>query len=98
MILEKTFVLPTGRAVKVITKTTPANEKSYNKTDLDVLIREPKEEDFRPPIGKTHPQYWKLKKLTAQESKLIEIQYSGLSDKQIRNALKEFEKIHASMN
>lgn len=98
MKLEKTFVLPTGRAVRVTTKPTLPKEKPYNKIDLEVLIKEPREEDFHPPIGKTHPQYWKLKKLSAQESKLIEIQYSGLSDKQIRNALKEFEKIHASMN
>lgn len=98
MKLEKTYVLSTGRAVKITTKPALPKEKPYNKIDLEVLIKEPKEEDFRPPIGKTHPQYWKLKKLSVEESKLIEIQYSGLSDKQIRNALREFEQIHASMN
>ncbi|REA60836.1 hypothetical protein DSL64_13075 [Dyadobacter luteus] len=98
MKLEKTFLLPTGRTVKIIAEPTAKNEIPFNKEDFDILIKEPKEEEFHPPIGETHPKYWKLKKLNPREVKLIEIKYSGLSEKQIRNTLKEFEKIRASVN
>lgn len=98
MKLEKTFQLPTGRIVKVLTKKSVATPTSYSDIELEVLIKEPKEDDFRPPIGITHPKYWKLKNLNKQDSQLIEIQYSGLSDKQVRNARKEFEKIISSGN
>lgn len=90
---EKTFVLPTGRAVKVITKgALPAN-RSKIKVEVEVLIKDPAEKEFRSPIGITHPKYWKLKKLGPQESRLVEIKYCGLTDKQIRKAVREFEQI-----
>jgi hypothetical protein len=98
MKLEKTFLLPTGRAVKITAESALASTVELNKEDFDILIKEPREEYFRPPISETHPKYWKLKKLNPLEIKLIEIRYSGLSDKQIRNTLKEFEKIRSCVN
>ena len=92
MTLEKTFLLPTGRAVKVITKVPLAENETEVRLGLDVLIKDPKEEDFRHPIGMDHPKYWKLKKLDSRQSKIVEIQYSGISDKQIRKAVMEFKQ------
>lgn len=98
MKLEKTFLLPTGRTVKVTAQPTVQSTIPFSKEDFEILIKEPKEEDFHPAIGETHPKYWKLKKLNPKEVKLVAIKYSGLSEKQIRNTLKEFEKIRASVN
>ena len=95
---EKTYVLTTGRSVKVITQGTIPVDQSDIEIELAVLVKEPKEESFHPPIGLTHPKYWKLKRLNPEESRMIEIQYSGLSDKQIRNAVKEFRQILLSKN
>ena len=54
--------------------------------EIEVLIKEPKDEYFHPPIGITHPKYWKLKKLDSQQYKLLQIQYSGITEKQIRES------------
>lgn len=87
---EKTFTLDTGRSVKLITKT---DVKCQGGTDIEVLIKEPKEENYRLPIGKTHPKYWKLKGLDARKTRMLQMRYSGISDKQIRKAIKEFNEL-----
>jgi hypothetical protein len=73
MKLEKTFLLPTGRAVKIIAEPAAHPTAAFSMEDFDILIKEPREEDFHPPIGETHPKYWKLKKLNPKEVKIIEI-------------------------
>ncbi|TLU88695.1 hypothetical protein [Dyadobacter sediminis] len=59
MKLEKTLVLQSGRSVRI---TRCEYLVEAGKSELDVLIKEPNEETFRPLIGLTHPKYWKLKK------------------------------------
>ena len=93
MIHEKTFTLETGRSVKVIAKAQITADKTKVKPEIEVLIKEPRDEDFRPPIGITHPKYWKLKKLDSRQSKTLQIQYSGITDKQLRKAIREFERL-----
>jgi len=90
MIQEKTMFLQTGRSVKIIAQDIQAPDTAN--IEVNVLIKEPKEEFFHPPIGITHPKYWKLRKLAPQQSRLLQIQYSGLSDKELRKAIKEFKK------
>jgi hypothetical protein len=87
---EKTLSLETGRSVKVITQ--PINPLDPGKIEVEVLIKEPKESHYRPPIGITHPKYWTLKRMDPNKSRLLQIQYSGLSEKQVRNVLKELRK------
>ena len=87
MTLEKTLVLETGRSVKVITQ--HANLVDQENIELDILIKEPKEEHFRPPIGVTHPKYWKLKNMDPKKSRLLQLRYSGLSAKQVRKVVRE---------
>lgn len=62
---------------------------------VNVLIRDPKEEAFRSPIGPTHPKYWKLKSLDPEKARQLQIQYSGVHRKHIRKAIREFDKLHA---
>lgn len=87
---EKTLSLETGRSVKVITQ--PVNPTDPSKIELEVLIKEPKETHYHPPIGLTHPKYWTLKRMDPDKSRAMQIQYSGLSEKQVRNVLKELRK------
>lgn len=95
MIHEKTFTLETGRSVKVIAKAQDIAGQAKVKPEIEVLIKEPRDENFRPPIGITHPKYWKLKKLDLQQSKILQIQYSGITDKQLRKAIREFDRLLA---
>ncbi|WP_149243636.1 hypothetical protein [Dyadobacter sp. 32] len=91
---EKTFILVTGRSVKVIAKASPVKDQSNFETEIEVLIKEPREENYRPAIGQTHPKYWKLRKLDSIKTQLLQIKYSGVSEKQIRKTIREFrEKI-----
>ncbi|QRQ99864.1 hypothetical protein [Dyadobacter sandarakinus] len=87
---EKEITLETGRAIKIIMEGSPVQEQQDLQIDLDVLIKDPKDKTFHRPIENTHPKYWKLKSMDERQSKLMQIKYSGLPDKQIRKALKEF--------
>lgn len=89
---EKTLTLRTGRSVKVITQSTSLIDPQD--IEIDVLIKEPSEANYRPPIGLTHPKYWKLKQMDAQKSRKLQIKYSGLTEKQVRIAIKEFRQKH----
>lgn len=92
---EKVFILETGRAVKVSVEGVLAEDLSKVSIQVDVLIKDPKDEEFRPPIGLTHPKYWKLKGLDPEKASALQIQYSGVHRKQIRKTIREFDKLHA---
>lgn len=94
---EKIFALETGRCIKVITEGLLAEDFSKISIIIDVLIKDPKEEDFHLPIMETHPKYWKLKKLNAEQSRMLQIEYSGVTEKQIKKAVKEFEQMLSPM-
>jgi len=90
---EKIFTLETGRCIKIITEGLLAEDFSRITVTIDVLIKDPKEENFHLPIVETHPKYWKLKKLNAEQSRILQNEYSGVTEKQIRKAVKEFEQM-----
>lgn len=90
---EKEITLETGRAIKIIMQGNPVQEQKGMEVDLDVLIKDPKDKTYHHPIENTHPKYWKLKTLNEQQSRLMQIKYSGIPDKQIRKALKEFQQL-----
>ena len=96
MIHEKCFSLRTGRIIKVIVRGYFIPTESGINTQVEVLIKDPKEEYFHAPIGMTHPQFWKLKKLNTEQAHLLQIAYSGVSEKHINKTMKEFESIAAS--
>ena len=92
---EKTLSLQTGRSVKIIAQM--INQSDTSELDIDVLIKEPSEAQYHPPIGITHPKYWKLKRLDSQKSRLMQIAYSGLTEKQLRNLVRELKQMPASI-
>ncbi|WP_353720484.1 hypothetical protein [Dyadobacter sp. 676] len=92
---EKIFVLETGRAVKVMVEGVLADDLSKVSIQVDVLIKDPKDEEFKPPIGLAHPKYWKLKSLDPAKARELQIQYSGAHRKHIRKTIREFDKLHA---
>lgn len=70
-----------------------ARNRSEIVIDYDFLIREKHDTDFRAPIGPNHPQYWKLKKSDAEKAQLLQLEYSGISRKQIKEATREFQQM-----
>jgi hypothetical protein len=93
MILEKTFHLSVGREAKIVVRGQVARNRSEIVIDYEFLIREKHDTDFREPIGPNHPQYWKLKKSTPERSQLLQLEYSGISRKQIKEATREFKRL-----
>ena len=96
MAYEKYITLESGREIKLIIEGSFDSQKSGLVTEINALIKDPKEEHFHPPIEISHPKYWKLKNMTPEQSRQLQIKYSGISDKQIRKALREFEKAFAT--
>jgi hypothetical protein len=91
---EKIFVLETGRTVKVVVEGVLASDLSKVSIQVDVLIKDPKDEEFRAPIGLTHPKYWKLRGADREKASSLQIQYSGITSKHIRKAVREFDKMN----
>ena len=92
---EKGFVLLTGRLVKIIITGILAPDLSKVSIETDVLIKDINDEHFHLPIGNSHPRYWKLKRLNAEQAKILQIRYSGLTQRQLRKTMREFEQMLA---
>jgi hypothetical protein len=93
MIHEKIFQLKSGREVKVVVKGYFLHDNPQLSTEYEILIKEPKEKYFRTPIGIDHPQYWKMKRSSVQQAKLIMLEYSGISQRQINQVVTEFNRV-----
>jgi len=93
MKLEKIYALAAGREAKVIVSEEYSQGYTKNGIRIDVLIKDPKENEFHLPITAIHPQFWKLKRLDPNQCRLLQYQYSGVSEKQIRKAVKEFRQM-----
>jgi hypothetical protein len=93
MIHEKIFQLKSGREVKIIVKGIFLHDNPQFNTEYEILIREPKEKYFRTPIGVNHPQYWKMKRSSTNQAKMLLLEYSGASQRQVNQALSEFNRI-----
>lgn len=93
MIYERIFRLTATREVKVVVNGSIRKGSSIIGIDFEFLIRENGEKGFRPAIGIEHPQYWKLKNYTPEKSQLLQLEYSGISRKQLKTAMREFEEM-----
>lgn len=88
MYYERNITLKTGRDVKLIVpQLTQTNIDPA--TDAQVLIKDPGETKFHPPIELSHPKYWKLKNLDTEGARALQLKYSGVTDKEIRKTRKE---------
>jgi len=93
MIHEKIVSLSTDREAKIIIKGNVLNNNSHVTLDFEFLIKDKNDRYFRSPIGINHPQYWKLKRATPEKSQLLELEYSGISRKQLNMAIREFKQL-----
>jgi len=93
MIYEKTFSLSIAREAKIVVKAEIRKRKREITVDLDFLIRDTHEDIFHPPIGINHPRYWKLKKVPDQKSRQMQMEYSGISRKQLLLVMTEFREL-----
>jgi hypothetical protein len=84
---EKTLLLPSGRSVKVTAMISSLLDPVNENISFDVMIRNPLETHFHPPIEQTHPKFWKLQRLAAAQQSILQLQYSGLSKRQIKNII-----------
>lgn len=91
MILEKAFYVGGDRVAKIIVRGKFTRSRSEIALDFEFLIKEKNDTDFRQPIGENHPQYWKLKKSDSGRSQLLQLEYSGISRKQLREAISAFK-------
>lgn len=70
----KNFLPSEWMISKVMAKSGVSTSKTFANPEIDILIKDLKENDFRPPIGTTHSQYWKMKNLDSQKSKFLKIE------------------------
>jgi hypothetical protein len=92
MIHEKLFKLTIDREAKVIVKGNVIGSGQVV-IDFEFLIKDKNDQYFHQPIGINHPQYWKLKRYPHAKGLLLQMQYSGLSKKQVNAALREFKQL-----
>ena len=93
MIHEITFNLATDREAKIIVEGNFPNSSNQITMNFQFLIKDKNDTYFRAPIGIYHPQYWKLKKLTPEKSQMLQLEYSGISRKQLNVAIREFKQL-----
>lgn len=93
MKLEKIYDLAAGREAKVIVSEEHSPAFTKNEIRIEVLIKDPKENEFHLPITETHPQFWKLKRLDPNQRRMLQYQYSGITEKQVRKAIKEYRQL-----
>ncbi|KAA6438266.1 hypothetical protein FEM33_16305 [Dyadobacter flavalbus] len=91
MVLEKAFYVGGGRVAKIIVRGRFTRSRNEVALDFEFLIKEKNDTDFRQPIGENHPKYWKLKKSDSGRSRLLQLEYSGISRKQLREAISAFK-------
>jgi hypothetical protein len=91
MIHEKAFRHAVGREAKVIVRGEKAKYRKEVILDLEFLIKETHDPDYHAPIGINHPQYWKLKNYTAEKAQYLQLEYSGVSRKELLETVKEFK-------
>lgn len=91
MVLEKAFYVGGDRIAKITVRGKFTAGRDEIVLEFEFLIKEKNDTDFRQPIGENHPQYWKLKKSSSGRSQLLQLEYSGISRKQLREAISAFK-------
>ncbi|GLU53987.1 hypothetical protein [Dyadobacter frigoris] len=91
MFYEKIYSLTVDREVKIILWATPLKRHKEIFVNFEFLIKDSEENYFHAPIGPDHPKYWKLKNLDSEKAQLLQMEYCGISRKQLYAAMKEFD-------
>ncbi|MEO6285367.1 MAG: hypothetical protein ABIN80_09415 [Dyadobacter sp.] len=90
LIREKVVLLRTGKMVKIVSRQLQDNDLHKTDNQVDVLVREQDQENFRPFLSISHPKYWKFINLNPRQSIILQLKYSGLSKKEIALVIEEF--------
>ena len=93
MVHEKIFKLAVGREAKIVMKGYLLKNSMEIAIEFEFLLRDSHEKYFRDPIGVNHPRYWRLKRSDHEKSQLLQLEYSGISKKQLSAAIEEFKKL-----
>ncbi|WP_221391924.1 hypothetical protein [Dyadobacter sp. NIV53] len=96
MIYEKTFLQIDESLVRIIITGHIAPGGSWMRTEMEVLVENPDDKCFYPPVTAGHFAYAKLKMLNKEQAGQLQIFYSGITVGQINQALAEFEQIRKS--
>ena len=88
MIYEKIFRHAVGREAKVIVKGEKARYSNNIVVELEFLVKDTHDLNFHQPIGKNHPQYWKLKKAPLSEPIIFSLNTAAFPEKKFWKRLK----------
>ena len=92
---EKTWLLSSGRSVKITTPLNTSSKTYAEDISFDVTIKDALETHYHPPIEESHPRYWKLQRIGPAQQPILQLQYSGLSKRQIKDAISSLK--HAAL-
>lgn len=93
MFYEKIYKLTVDRDVKINLWGTPQKDDNGIWVNFEFLIKDSEENHFHVPIGPGHPKYWKLKGLDYEKAQLLQMEYCGVSRKQLYVAMQEFNAL-----
>lgn len=93
MFYEKIYRLTVEREVKITLWGTPLKRHNEIFVNFEFLIKDSGETYFHPPIGPDHPKYWKLKNINLEKAQLLQMEYCGISRKQLYAAMSEFDAL-----
>lgn len=96
MDFEREIILKSGRCVKIFANA--VQNHSRLAFELIVIVRDPGENTFHPPIGINHSKYWQLKRLNAQLAGMLQLRHSGISDKDLKQILADIEAMITAEN
>lgn len=93
MDFEREITLKTGRCVKVLGSAVQNHSRAA--FELIVLVKDPEDNTYYPPIGPNHSKYWQLKRLNAQLAGILQLRHSGISDRDLKQILMDLEEMIA---
>lgn len=93
MFYEKIYRLTLDREVKIILWGTPLKKHKEIFVNFEFLIKDSGENHFHAPIGPDHPKFWKLKGLDMERGLFLQMEYCGISRKQLYAAMEEFNAL-----
>ena len=93
MYYEKVYHLTVSRQAKIIIQGTFLKKSNEVFITFEFLIKDSGENFFRAAIGQDHPKYWKLKGMNPEKAQLLQMEYCGISKKQLYAVMKEYKEL-----
>lgn len=97
MLKEKLLTLKTGRCIKLIARRLTSADMASS-IEVEILMKDPNESNFRPLIGCNHPIYQRLTSVSNFQRKLLELQYSGITKPDIQKVITELGSLFTGKN